>query len=601
MLRKVSLAVDPARVLGTIDERIYGHFLEHIYHSVNGGLWGEMVWDRSFEEPPGDDPRVAGGWRTFGRGWFERTADRPLNSEFCQHIVPARGEAGVQQSPFFVEKGHRYHGSLFVRGAASGLTVRLLDGRKVLAAARLGRVKGDWAERRFTLRPTATGENAVLRITAAAGGDLYLDQVSLMSDAARRAGGFRPDLLRAVRDLRPSTIRWPGGCFVQYYRWKDGIGPQHERGKYPARMWDDQDVNSLGTDEFISLCRRVGAEPVICVSVGLGAPRDRWDELIQDACDWVEYCNGSPRSRWGKVRAANGSPKPYGVKYWEVGNEVWDFKPRDYTVLLKRFCRALKTVDPSIRIISCGSGQLGARWPGGDRAVVRDCADIVDYHSVHHYEQPERFAEGPAAAERFLRRLGRRIAASANPDLKLYLSEWNGRSTDWRTGLYAAGLLNVLERNSALVPMACPALFLRHVSATGWDNALINFDHKAWYPAPNYVVMKLWRDHFAPHRVALDGRATPLNAIATASKDGSRLVCKLVNPTWREVSVTVTVPEAFPLRRAHLDLVAPGSPVMRNQLGDPERIVARPAPVERDGRRVRFRMPCASAGVAVLR
>lgn len=150
----------------------------------------------------------------------------------------------------------------------------------------------------------------------------------MMPKSWAKAGGFRPDLLQAVAELRPPVIRWPGGCYASWYRWKEGIGPQHKRQSFPVEVWEDRDVNSLGTDEFIALCRKVGAEPLFVITLGFGEfprsyPNVTADELLQDALDWMEYCNGPADSKWGKVRATNGHPEPYNVKYWELDNEVW--------------------------------------------------------------------------------------------------------------------------------------------------------------------------------------------------------------------------------------------------------------------------------------
>lgn len=587
----IRLRLEAGAVNGRIDERVYGHFLEHIFHSVNGGLWGEMVWDRSFEDPPVADPGVAGGWQPFGRGRFERSGERPLNSGRCQRVVAGRGECGVRQSPLCVERGRIYRGSLYVRGEARALAVRLVDARgAVLARCALGGAGPAWRRRPFVLRPRRDAPDAALEIAVAAGGAVWLDQVSLMSDAARRCGGFRPDLLAAIAALKPPMIRYPGGSFTCWYRWKDGVGPQHARRVYPMRIWDDQDVNSFGTDEFMALCRRVGAEPVLCVNIAPFDPHLR-PERVQEAREWVEYCNGSARSRWGRVRAANGHREPYGVKYWEIGNEPWNLKPADYARAVREFAGAMRAADPSIRIISAGSGELGRTWPQGDAALLRGAADAVDYHSLHHYAPAEEFATGPRKAERFYRRFARRIARSRNPSLKLYISEWNAMSTDWRTGLYCGGMLNVLERCSEIAPMACPALWLRHVSASGWDNAFINFDHKAWFAAPNYVVMKLWRDHYAPDRLAVRGRAAPLDVVAARSADGRSLCLKAVNASDQPRNVEVSVSEAFPVARAALTKVAPGGLVMRNMLGDPGRVRATPGHVRVEGQRLLFELP----------
>ena len=492
----LAISLDAAKVINRVDDKIYGHFLEHIYHSCNGGLWGEMVWNRSFEDVPGGAPRY---WTVYGPGKSSVDANQPLNSQFCQRIVAESGETGLQQKPFCIRRGETYRGSLWARGtAAGGLVVRLLDGSKVLAEAKLPQPTASWGEYAFEFLPSHGADNAMFQVGVRGKADACLDQVSMTPESWAKAGGFRPDLLKAIGDLRPPTIRWPGGCYASRYRWKDGIGPQHNRVKYPVPMWDDVDVNSFGIDEFVALCRRVGAEPLVVVNIGMNDQHEKRDQYCQDACDWVEYCNGPADSKWGKVRAANGHAEPYHVEYWEIDNEVWQLKPDDYVSVVCQFVPALKKVDPSIKTLACGSGQLGQAWGDGDAAVIAGCAGIVDYLSVHHYEDATRFADGPAVAEKFWRNRAEMIAKSANPKLKLFVSEWNAQCTDWRTGLYAAGALNVFERCGDFVGIAGPALFLRHASAADWDNAFVNFDHRTWFPAPNYVVMKLWRDHYRP-------------------------------------------------------------------------------------------------------
>jgi alpha-N-arabinofuranosidase len=176
------------------------------------------------------------------------------------------------------------------------------------------------------------------------------------------------------------------------------------------------------------------------------------------------------------------------------------------------------------------------------------------------------------------------------------VSEWNAQSTDWRTGLYAGGLLNGFERLGDVLEIGAPALFLRHVSATEWDNAFINFDHTSWFPAPNYVVMKLWRDHYAPARVALEGDAGPLNIVAT--RDGTELILKTVNPTGD--AVTVNVETAADLADASMLVVAPGATDARNTLSDPKTVAAEAAPVGVREGGITFRMPPLSAGVVEL-
>ena len=231
--------------------------------------------------------------------------------------------------------------------------------------------------------------------------------------------------------------------------------------------------------------------------------------------------------------------------------------------------------------------------------MIRDAAQLVDYLSIHQYEAPDRFAEGPEAAAKFWKSLEEEIARSRNPKLKLFVSEWNAQSTDWRTGLYAGGLLNAMERDGA-VGMAAPALWLRHVSAPAWDNALINFDQRSWFPAPNYVVMKLFRDHFAPDLLEITGNPGDLNATATRSADGDRIYVKLVNPTGQEVPVQIDLRGDFPLLDAGAQWIAPGSLAARNTLEQPAAVQAVQAKVERTGMTARLRLPAWSVAVVTL-
>ena len=176
------------------------------------------------------------------------------------------------------------------------------------------------------------------------------------------------------------------------------------------------------------------------------------------------------------------------------------------------------------------------RW---NRSLIDACAPLIDYISIHNYEEPENFDSGVERYEQLLVDLADYIADSKNPDMEIYNSEWNAQSTDWRTGLYAGGLLNAYERQGKKFTLGGPALFLRHTSAGAWDNAFINFDHTGWYPAPNYVVMKLWWDNFASKFLPLEGDLRGCNIVATRSEDGDIVVVKAVNPKNRAMRVEV--------------------------------------------------------------
>ena len=437
----------------------------------------------------GPPPSPSRHWRAVGAVTVEISGEHPLNDKNCLKIAANAAGAGIQQNAQAVRAGDALRGSLWLRGSALleryGCTA---DQRRrwswpkanVPAARRpLARVS------KIVLTPTTTDDNLSLQILSRGPVDVCIDQVSLMPDSFRATGGFRPDLLTAVADLHPTLIRRPGGSFVNGYNWKNGLGEQHERIGKQGR--DEYDPASLGIDEFIALCRKTAAAPLIVVNVGHDDP-----QLVRDACDFIEYCNGPADSPWGKRRADLGHPQPYNVKYWELGHETWGMGADSYSQVVRQFVPPMRKVDPSIKIIACGSGGLGFDGIGQawNRGIIEHCADLMDYLSLHHYENPNNFAAGPAKFETFIHDTARLIAASKNPKIKLFVSEWNAQSTDWRTGLYCGGLLNAFERSSDTVGMASPALFLRHLSAADKDNAFINFNHRAYGFPPKLAALK---------------------------------------------------------------------------------------------------------------
>jgi alpha-N-arabinofuranosidase len=348
-----------------------------------------------------------------------------------------------------------------------------------------------------------------------------------MADSSRANGGFRPDLTQAVTALHPPVLRWQAG------NWKNGIGPQSKR------IGDDA---SFGIDEFLAFARKVGAEPMIVV------PVDR-AEYLQDALDLLAYCNGPLDGAWGKIRAQNGHPELYRVKYWEIGNQVSTPPAPDCAAVLGQLVPVMKKADRAIRIAAgCSRQTFGA--------------NLQDFLDVPHAG----------------------YAAQLNSP-KLFVSDWSAQ-----TGLDTGAILNTLERDAAIV-MASPAHLLRRETAPTSGSALINFDQSSWFPSPVYVVMKLFRDHFAPELLEISGDPAGLSANATRTSDGDRIYLKLVNPTGQEVPVQIALRGDFPLLAASMQLVAADSPAADQPVA---------ANIERTGMTVRLRLPGRSVAVVTL-
>lgn len=496
---------------------------------------------------------------------------------------------------------------MWLKGSApNGVTVQLVNGDSVVAEQKLPAPASEWKEFPLRLNSRRTVNAATLRIVFDGEHQVLIDQVSLMPKSARDTGGFRADLLEAFRGLQPTTMRWPGGCYAETYRWKHGIGPQKDRKKGLQPWWEEYDPNALGTDEYIRLSRMLNSEPLIVVQTGMhqvkpGGNRqdgdfidtpEEWEPFVVEACEWIEYCNGPATSRWGAVRAANGHPEPYNVKLWEIDNELWRSRVRNpsvYAQAVNLFAKRMKAQDPSITIIAHGGNGTDRNY---NRPVVNDAAENFSILSIHHYTAAERFVSGINDQDRLYTDVAELIKGSRNSDVQVYVSEWNAQTTDWRTGVYAAGILNVFEKHGKYLTMAGPALLARHVSAHGWDNAFINFDNKEWFAGPNYVVMKLWREHFAPNRLeSQNANEERLNVVATTTDGRDEVILKAVNLSDEPLEVNVAFEGAFKGRKAAMKLIAPASTQARNSMTEKANIKPVNARARMDANRVRFALP----------
>jgi alpha-N-arabinofuranosidase len=584
----ISLTVHTDKTTKTIDKGIYGQFLEHIFNSVHGGLWGDQILNGTLELPPApagrrgapattgpqastDDrggPAGRGrattpprGWEFVGANEVANDTANPFNADSSIRITARAGGdspsgPGIRQRNIALKEGEKYTFSAYLRGAGGSAAVAF-EGDNFFFRKTISGLTDEWQKFSFEFTATATIDSATLTIGSPLATAINVDQISLFSASALATGGYRPDLLKAVADLQPASIRWPGGSFANKYIWQNGIGPRDKRLPHPVEQWSDRDTYQFGTDEFIQLCEKLGAEPILVLNTARG---------VDDALQWLEYCMGDATTEQGKKRAANGHPAPYKLKTLEIDNETWLLMQYpQYLDIVNKFCPAIRAKYPDLKLSVCGSYAYDTGPGEGNQAanrnwdprLIEQAAKNFDILSPHYYngllaDHPPDYKEDPRKYEAFLVGRGELIKKSANPGIKIYVSEWNlthGRwGNDWRVGLYAGGILNAFERQGDLVTMTCPALFMRKVGVTSsWDNALINFDQKSWFPAGNYVVMKLWREAYGPNLLAVEGAERPLSYVAVRSEgqeDGlsenresrSRRMPRDGNPGWRSES-----------------------------------------------------------------
>jgi alpha-N-arabinofuranosidase len=419
-------------------------------------------------------------------------------------------------------------------------------------------------------------------------GTVQVDMVTMSTQTGKNLGGFRPDILQAVKELHPTCLRWPGGGYVAQYDWKWGIGPQENRERWAHWMWMDYDQNCFGTDEFIRFCREVNSEPIIVVSVKFERPAEEYDSILQDAVNWLRYCNAPATDEWGAKRAANGHPEPYNVKYWEIDNEMWEMGIERYEKCVRDFSTAMRKIDPTIKIIACG----GFRE---DEQFIQRSGNYFDYLSLHHYEQQGGYATGPVRLGQQYDRYAQMIADGPNPNIKLFISEWNLNSIDWRTGLFAGGFLNMCEARD-VVAMGAAALFIRRTDAPDWNNAFINFDYKDLFKAPNCQVTELWYDNFSKYRLAFSGDTGNLSVSTTLSENGADVIVKVVNPT--EESATLRIKGDWTgVKGTAFEYYAPGSLTVANSMENKNAVALKKATAKADGNDVVLSVPALSAGV----
>jgi alpha-L-arabinofuranosidase len=544
------LQVDTDRRLGTIDRKIYGQFLEHINHSVVDGLFAEQIRGGGFE---GKDFETY--WTSFGPPAAVRIVEvRFERGAKSVRLTAGRQPAGIRQERVFLESGRTYDGSVWIKiesGAPRvSLSVRAKDG-SVLADLPLPTRGSAWQEVPFTFASPRSDRDAAVEIGAAGGGAALVDFVSLMRADVRRSGMLRPDLLAALRGLAPAFIRWPGGSFASTYKWQDGVGPLASRVYHPNEIWGGySDYYGFGTDEYLELSRQLGADPLIVLPAPDDAPAS-----VEYAINWVHYVNDPPATTWGRMRARHGHPEPYGVRYFQIDNEPMNngFTPERYAAIVNLYGSRLRQIAPDAVIVACG--QKRSNDMAWSEKVIDLAGNNFDVLGVHNYEyESDLFESGVRRIGDYLLKLRDYVRASAHPGIRLAVLEWNlSRTYDWRAGLHAAGSLILYESLTPELTMTAPALLMRNTTDDPTWTAFIYHDHVSWFPGGGYVVERLFREHFADTYLAstsgtfrdIGNRASffadisqmkpegwqpgTVDAIATASADGRRIVVKAVN------------------------------------------------------------------------
>ncbi|UCH34815.1 MAG: carboxypeptidase regulatory-like domain-containing protein, partial [Armatimonadota bacterium] len=445
-------------------------------------------------------------------------------------------------------------------GLAGPVTVALRSAQgEPYASAVFAEVADELSYHTARLSPAADDEHAVFSVSFTGPGTVWLDQASLMPTTA--VHGFRADVVAAIRALRPSVIRFPGGNFAQCYHWTDGIGPRDARPTAINHAWGNAvEGNEMGTDEFIALCREVGAEPMMCVNIGdTGSARtvanNSTERAFRDALAWLEYCNGDASTEWGSRRAANGHAKPYDVRYWEIGNELWgdwEIGYVDAWMYARRFAefaKALRAADPRIAIFACGHDM---EW---NRTLFEVAPEEIDWLVLHHYFRSGSFADcvaEPGNRARFIDET-RDMAEQMRPGkpLRISFNEWNTSfgpemNHSLMAAMWGASFLNEMIRRGDTVQML-------NVSdlVNGWNGGIIQAHSAGLFVTPLYEIIRMHAHNMGSSLVKTSVACPPfdspaqgrghdvLDVVATRSEAGDRLYLSVVNKSLDPVEAEV--------------------------------------------------------------
>ena len=604
------LTVQAKKPGAAIQPTMYGIFFEDINFGADGGLYAELVENRSFEFPQ----RLM-GWQTFGK---VQVNDQSPAFERNPHYVSLYGSGhrdkftGLENHGYFgmgLKKGMNYDFSVWARANGSGeakIRVELVSqGDDVLARKSVSIQGNEWQHYTAVIESPVTDAKGFMRIYLEGQNGVDLDHVSLFPHDAW-CGLLRADLVRDLKDLHPGVFRFPGGCIVEgtdlqsRYQWKNTVGPAENRPlnenrwnyTFPHRLFPNYYQSyGLGFYEFFLLAEEIGAQALPVLSCGLACQFQNPDRqaaqchvavddlqpYVDDALDLIEFANGGIDTKWGGLRAQMGHPESFDLRQIAIGNEQWG--PL-YPERLEKFVRAIRAKYPKMKIVGSSGPSPddndGKQFTYGWEQMKRLGADLVD---EHYYRSPQWFMENVSRYDSYDRK-GPRVFAGE------YACHVDGNPVSptgknvFEAALAEAAIMTGFERNADLVHMATYAPLFSHVEGWQWRPDLIWMDNLTTVRTPNYYVQQLYGQNAGTNVLTLTEDKQPVagqqdGLCATAAYDATtkQYILKVVNTADHAQEIEVTFKGIKSLATGRVTTLHADDPRAENSIGHKDRVV----------------------------
>ena len=622
-----------AKKLGApIQSTMYGIFFEDINFGADGGLYAEMVENRSFEFP-----QQLMGWNTFGK---VQVNDANPAFDRNPHYVTLKESGhrdkftGLENRGFFgmgLKKGMDYHFSVYARTAGSSqIRVELVGSDdEVMTKQQIAIAGNNWKKYTVTLKSPKTDAKGLMRIYLEGKGSVDLDHVSLFPADAWK-GLLRADLVKDLKDLNPGVFRFPGGCIVEgtdlnsRYQWKNSVGPAENRPlnenrwnyTFPHRLFPNYYQSyGLGFYEFFLLSEEIGAQALPVLSCGLACQfqNDDKDEAvchvavddlqpyIDDALDLIEFANGGTDTKWGKLRADMGHPAPFNLQQIGVGNEQWG--PL-YPVRLEKFMKAIRAKYPKMKIVGTSGPSPddndGKQFSYGWEQMKKLKADLVD---EHYYRDQDWFMNNVTRYDNYDRKGPKVFAGEYACHVKEDPADFPTAKNVFEAALAEAAIMTGFERNADIVHMATYAPLFAHVEGWQWRPDLIWMDNLTTVRTPNYYVQQLYGQNSGTHVLSLLEGKKPVTgqdglcASAVYDKNTNGYIVKMTNTSTEPKVVVITFKGIKSLGNGKVTTLHADRMDAANTIEKKNNVVPKTADVQADGNVLRTTIPAKTFAV----